>query len=345
MVVKEKKSKCRALRIFNIEVNAFMVHLDIIIVNWNAGGQLRSCIKSIEEADKNGFELGRVAIVDNASSDGSTNDLDELNLPLAVIKNSENRGFGAACNQGAIGSKADYLLFLNPDTLLYKDSLSIPLVFIEQQCNQDVGIVGIQLVDEHGCINRHCARFPSLGIYLAQAIGLNSLPGFRHLKTHMSDWAHDSTKTVDHVIGAFYLIRRPLFEALGGFDERFFVYLEDLDLSRRSRLSGWRSVYLAEAQAFHAAGGTSRQVKAHRLFYSLRSRLMYGFKHFTLWQAWALLGVTLVLEPVSRSVFSLLRGGVQDLRNTLKAYVMLYRGLPDMLRRPQRNPTFTRGKP
>ncbi|MDA3878116.1 MAG: glycosyltransferase, partial [Halothiobacillus sp.] len=136
---------------------------------------------------------------------------------------------------------------------------------------------------------------------------------------------------VDHVIGAFFLMRRSLFDSLNGFDQRFFVYLEDLDLSLRARQAGWRSVYLAEARAFHAEGGTSRQVKAHRLFYSLRSRLLYGFKHFRPWQAWALFGVTLVVEPISRTIFSLLRGGVQDVRNTLRGYSMLYRDLPNIV--------------
>lgn len=198
--------------------------------------------------------------------------------------------------------------------------------------NADVGILGIQLVDEDNHIARSCARFPSLGIFIAQSMGLNRLPGLRHLNTHMSEWSHDKTAMVDHVIGAFYLMRRSLFELLGGFDERFFVYLEDLDVSLRARQAGWRSVYLADAKAFHAGGGASRQVKAKRLFYSLRSRLLYGFKHFTCFRAWLLVGVTLLVEPLTRVVFSLMNGGMADVRNTLKGYGMLLKDFPRILR-------------
>lgn len=302
--------------------------IDVVIVNWNASDQLLECVDSVI---KYGQPLvGKIMVIDNGSTDGSEIAVEGLHN-VTLIRTGTNLGFGKACNQGAALANSEFLLFLNPDARLFEHSLSVPLAFMQQPENADVGIVGIQLVDEHNHIARSCARFPSVGIFLVQALGLNRLPGLRHLSIHMSGWTHDKTELVDHVIGAFYLMRRSLFESLGGFDERFFVYLEDLDLSLRARQAGWRSVYLAEAQAFHAGGGTSRQVKVHRLFYSLRSRLLYGFKHFTHWQAWALVGVTLVLEPVSRSMFSLLRGGVQDVRNTLKAYGMLYQDLPSIL--------------
>ena len=274
-------------------------------------------------------------VVDNASADASltrVEALTDLPFPLHIIRNLANRGFGAACNQGAAPAGSEYLLFLNPDTRLFQHSLSVPLDFMRRPENADVGILGIQLVDEDNHVARSCARFPSLGIFIAQTLGLNRLPGLRHLNTHMSEWPHDKTATVDHVIGAFYLMRRSLFESLGGFDERFFVYLEDLDVSLRARQSGWRTVYLADAKAFHAGGGASRQVKAKRLFYSLRSRLLYGFKHFTGFRAWLLVGVTLLVEPLTRVVFSLMNGGMADVRNTLKGYGMLLQDFPRILR-------------
>ena len=310
------------------------MQLSIIIVNWNAGSQLVKAVASI--AQYHDDLVSSVIIVDNASTDDSLAQVEALqNLPfhLQIVRSTNNRGFGTACNQGAALANGEYLLFLNPDACLFENSLTVPLAFMQQPENADVGIVGIQLVDENSHLARSCARFPSLGIFLAQALGLNRLPGLPHLTQAMTEWSHDTTQYVDQVMGAFFLMRRSLFESLCGFDERFFVYFEEVDLSFRARQAGWRSVYLADVQAFHAGGGTSRQVKAHRLFYSLRSRLLYGFKHFTPWRAWALLGVTLLLEPISRSVFSLLRGGMQDVRNTLKAYGMLYRDIPSILKR------------
>jgi hypothetical protein len=274
-------------------------------------------------------------VVDNASTDASLTHVEaltDLPFPFHIIRNLANRGFGVACNQGAALAGSAYMLFLNPDTRLFQHSLSVPLDFMRRPENADVGILGIQLVDEYNHVARSCARFPSLGIFIAQALGLNRLPGLRHLNTHMSEWPHDKTAVVDHVIGAFYLMRRSLFELLGGFDERFFVYLEDLDVSLRARQAGWRSVYLADAKAFHAGGGASRQVKAYRLFYSLRSRLLYGFKHFTSFRAWLLVGVTLLVEPLTRVLFSLMNGGMADVRNTLKGYGMLLQDFPRILR-------------
>src|SRR5660398_194498 len=109
-----------------------------------------------------------------------------------------------------------------------------------------------------------CARFPCVSGFLAHAVGLDrSFPRLGHF---MAEWDHLANRQVDHVIGAFFLVRRGLFEQLQGFDERFFVYFEDVDFSCRAKQSGWKSYYLADTQAFHAGGGTSNQVKAQRSF-------------------------------------------------------------------------------
>ena len=302
---------------------------DIIIVNWNSGPQLHSCINSIVEF---GLPLvNQIIVVDNGSTDGS--EIDVENLPkVTLIRAGYNRGFAAACNQGADLASADYLLFLNPDTRLFENSLSIPLDFMNDEDNTKAGICGIQLVDESGEVSHSCARFPSLSIFLAQALGLNRLPKLRHLTQAIVEWSHDSTRNVEQVMGSFFLMRRSVFEILGGFDERFFVYFEEVDLSLRACQAGWRSVYLANAQAFHAGGGTSRQVKAHRLFYSLRSRLLYGFKRFSLIKAWFLLLVTLGLEPLTRIIFALVKGELQSVQHTLKGYYLLFMDLPAILR-------------
>jgi len=304
--------------------------LSIVIVNWNAGHQLRDCISSIR--DLHGDVLTRIVVVDNASSDDSLNGIEFLGIPVTIIRNESNFGFAAACNQGAAIATTPYLLFLNPDTRLYENSLDTPLSFMANPENAKIGICGIQLINESGQVDRSCARFPTPLIFLLQSVGLNKLPGLRRFSLHRTDWDHATTRTVDHVIGAFFLVRRSLFEQLQGFDERFFVYLEDLDFSRRAHLNGWQSVYLTRAQAFHAGGGTSKQVKAARLFYSIRSRLLYGFKHFSPAAAWAVLAVTILLEPISRIVFSVVRANWRDAFYTLQGYRMLLQALPSILR-------------
>jgi hypothetical protein len=285
-------------------------------------------MQSIKEYDDE--TIAQVVVIDNASVDGSADVITELldDTPAKVIYNNANRGFARACNQGARTGNAPYLLFLNPDAEIFKHSISRPLQYMEAKANADVGICGVQLVDEAGAVSRTCARFPSLARLSAQALGLNKIPGLKQMGMHMNGWDHGHTSEVDQVIGAFFLIRRNLFEALGGFDERFFVYFEEVDISFRAQALGYKSVYFADAQAFHAGGGTSRQVKAMRLFYSLRSRLLYGFKHFSCWQAWSLVIVTMIIEPFTRLFFCALHRDRKGIIDTLQGYRLLWKDLP-----------------
>jgi GT2 family glycosyltransferase len=308
--------------------------VSVIIVNWNAGDLLRQCIESLI-ANHAGL-VDKVVVIDNGSTDRSIADLRDgvgpLPFALDVVENGRNLGFAAACNVGAALADSEHLLFLNPDARLYTDTLRPAVGFMQDATSANVGVVGVQLIDESGTVSRSCCRFPTLGSYLVHIFALNRLSVFGRMGMRMHDWAHDTTRDVDHVIGAFYLIRRKVFQSLGGFDERFFVYLEDLDLSLRVREQGLRTVFLSHVQAFHAGGGTSSQVKVLRLFYSLRSRLLYGFKHFSGLQAWLLLLLTVTVEPLTRSCLALLQRSVADFRNTWKAHRLLVRDLANIVR-------------
>lgn len=304
--------------------------LDIIIVNWNAGPLLRDCVNSIGSASREGFELGRVVVVDNASTDGSAEGLSSTTLPLTIVRNDNNRGFAAACNQGTQCSRADYFLFLNPDTKLFARSLSHPIAFMEREENQAVGICGIQLVDDRGEVSRSCARFPTAKMFYAKMFGLDMLAPRLFGGHFMEEWDHKDTRKVEQVIGAFFLVRRRLFQQLDGFDERFFVYFEEVDFSLRAKKSGWSSYYLADAQAYHKGGGTSEKIKARRLFYSLRSRILYGYKHFGTAVGTGLLVVTLLVEPLSRLGYGILKRSPASLGQVLRGYAMLYHDLPNI---------------
>ena len=312
--------------------------MDIIIVNWNSGGLLHDCLESINcAADHDSFTLNRVVVVDNASLDGSADELDEFKMPLFIIRNELNRGFAAACNQGAERSGADYLLFLNPDTYLNRGSLAKPIIFMEKEVNRQIGITGIQLLDNNGEIARTCARFPTPGMFFAKMLGLDRVFP-RTFPSHvMSEWDHQASREVEHVMGAFFLIRRFIFEELGGFDEQFFVYLEDLDFSFRARQAGWHCFYLADGKAGHKGGGTSEKVKAMRLFYSLQSRILYGYKHFGWWSATGLMLGTMLLEPWLRVGFAVGTGSLVQVKEAQKAYAMLWRSLLQLIFRKTKN--------
>jgi N-acetylglucosaminyl-diphospho-decaprenol L-rhamnosyltransferase len=306
--------------------------IDIIIVNWNSGEQLRRCIESIVSCNKEGYVLNQIIVVDNASRDESMDKLNVFDLPLSVIANAENRGFAVACNQGARGSEADYMLFLNPDTCLFSDSLHKPLSFMERPENECFGIVGMQLVDSKGKVGRTCARFPTPAMLFSKMLGLNYLFPLRFPVHFMAEWDHEESAEVNHVIGAFFLVRRLLFEKLNGFDERFFVYMEDLDFSLRIHQAGSRSFFLADVQTYHAGGGTSAQIKATRMFYSLRSRILYGYKHFDWFSATLLMAGTLFVEPLSRLALAIGRRSAKEAKETIRGYIMLWRAMPELFR-------------
>lgn len=303
--------------------------IDIVIVNWNAGVQLKECLESVNECKRG--EVARIIVVDNGSTDGSADAVQGLDQ-VEVISLGNNLGFGAACNIGAQAGRSPYILFLNPDTRLEAESLSVPLQFMEEPDNSKVGICGIQLVDDEGSISRSCARYPTLWRLSSSALGLDKLPGLNGTGMAMRNWDHSDTRQVDQVMGAFFFCRRKVFESCGGFDERFFVYFEEVDVARRSKLAGWDTWFLAEAKAFHAGGGTSRQVKVYRLFYSLRSRLLYGFKHFNSWQAWILVVVTSLFEPFTRTIWCLFRGDFVGIKHSWAAYRLLWLSMPHVVR-------------
>src|SRR5260370_622931 len=135
----------------------------------------------------------------------------------------------------------------------------------------------------------------------------------------MLDWNHDERRYVDQVMGACLLIRRSIFEELHGFDERFFMYFEELDLSLRARRKGWRSMFLPDASVFHEGGASSDLIPDTRLFYVLRSRILYAYKHFAWWQALGVTATTLSVEMLGRLAYSAIKFSPAGAALTIKA--------------------------
>jgi len=303
----------------------------IVIVNWNSGTQLATAISSIAKY-LNEFSL-EIVLIDNASTDQSLDIALSIPLPETIrvrtILNSENKGFGFACNQGAMASKGQYILFMNPDAFLVENIK--PLIdFMDESISRKIGICGPSLIDETGNQQRSCARFLSPFKSFIRTFGINLL--YPRFSVSMLDWDHLDARYVDHVIGAFYLIRRELFEALNGFDEDFFVYYEDIDLSLRANNLGWKSFYFSDVTVFHKGGGISSQVKAQRLFYSLRSELIYLKKHFGFWRTLIPFLAIMFIEPLSRSILSLARFSFLELKELFQAYKLLCKWLIQNLR-------------
>ena len=309
--------------------------VQVVIVNWNSGRQLAECLESFAAVASDRVATTRITVVDNASTDGSCGGLPS-SLPLTVIRNRENRGFAAACNQGAAGSDADFLLFLNPDTQLSPGALERPVQFLQSDANGTVGIVGIQLLDADGHVARNTARMPTPWSMLGNTLGVDRLMPSLFPPHFVSEWAHDETRAVDQVMGAFMFVRRSLFEALGGFDERFFVYFEDLDFARRARTRGFSSVYLATAQAFHRGQGTTASAIDKRTYQFCRSRILFALKYFSAASAFLVIVATLLIEPFARALAALVSRRSGTVMEVARAFAMLWSELPAILRLARR---------
>ena len=243
-------------------------------------------------------------VVDNGSTDDSLAGVRDLSLPLQVVQNAHNRGFAAACNQGARAGHADLLLFLNPDTRLLPETLDLSVAFMADPRNSGIGICGGQMLDDDGARDVSCWRFPTLSMFITMSTGLAHVYPRWFPKQRLAPEETNRSGVVDQVIGAYFLIRRSLFEALDGFDERFFLYLEDLDLAYRARRLGYPSYFLAHVPVHHKGRVSSEQVRGERLFYLLRSRTEYARKHWPPWQVVLLSAVQLVVELPVRAIVS-----------------------------------------
>lgn len=286
---------------------------------------LKECLKSIDSYKSNYDIISCVYVVDNDSSDDSIEILNTMgldNVNVELVANGTNRGFGAACNQGAALGASDHLLFLNPDTRLFPDSLRGPMVFMNQ--NPEVGVCGIQLIDENGDVARNTARFPTPFRIVGRSVGLDRIAP-RLCPPHMMlEWDHQDTRRVDQVMGAFFWVRRADFESVGGFDEDYFVYFEEVDLAKRLIARGLSSMFLAESQAYHKGCGTTASIKSTRMLYSMNSRLVYAKKHFGPVGFASAYVATMFIEPCVRMASQLFRRDTQSIREIAAAYRQLW---------------------
>jgi N-acetylglucosaminyl-diphospho-decaprenol L-rhamnosyltransferase len=297
--------------------------IHIVIVNWNTGDYLGHCLQSIALANSDNVNLARVTVVDNASTDESASRIDDLALPLEVVHNPRNIGFAAACNQGAAGSEADYLLFLNPDTRLFPETLAVVTRFMDGEQAADIGICGAQVIDPAGGPAISCARFPTLSIAFGKMTRLcHVLPGV-FPSHHLTAAETSRSRLVDQVIGAFFFVRRALFTRLHGFDTSYFLYYEEVDLTRRALRLGFRSYFLKEARVLHAGSVSAGQVRDLRLYHSLRSRHLYARRNWPRWQAVLLACLTLAVELPARLTMAFLRRSRSELSATVSAYRIL----------------------
>ncbi len=253
--------------------------LSIIIVNYNVKYFLEQCLFSLRKACK-GIE-SEVIVIDNRSSDGSLEYLKPKFPEVHFIKKEENLGFAKACNTGLKQSRGEYVLFLNPDTLVPEDCFSACFSFFEQ--HDDCGAIGVKMVDGSGHFLKESKRsFPSPFTSFYKLTGLSRLfPRSRLFsRYHLGHLDDSQNHEVDVLAGAFMMIRKEVLEQTGGFDEVFFMYGEDVDLSYRIQKAGYKNYYLAETSIIHFKGESTRRGSLNyvRMFYKAMS--LFVHKHY-----------------------------------------------------------------
>jgi GT2 family glycosyltransferase len=253
---------------------ADLSQLSIIIVSWNVRELLRACLASLPcEAE--------TIVVDNASSDGSA-EMVRRDFPhVRLLANAENRGFTGGNNDGLRLATKPWVLFLNPDTVVQDDAL--PLLVAHLQAHPDVGVVGPQLRYGDGSLQSSCRRFPTLATALFESTPLAwHWPAERNpwaRRYHMTDTLAGGVQEVDWLVGAALLTRHDVLAQVGGFDEEYFMYSEELDWQRRVKQVGWKIVYLPDAIITHYEGKSSEQAAAARHIRFNRSKVRYFRKH------------------------------------------------------------------
>ena len=217
--------------------------------------------------------------MDNASTDGSLEMVRSRFPEVRLIVNDSNEGFSRANNQGWAVSNGRYVLFLNPDTEVLGDALTVMVRCLE--AHDSVAAVGPQLLHPGGEVQSSRRRFPSFATALFESTPLErcwpSNPWVRRYR--MVDTPDDIDQEVDWVVGACLLTRRAVLDDTGGFDEGFFMYSEEMDLCRRVRAAGGQVVFLPEAKVLHHEGKSSEQAVSTRDIRFETSKVLYFRRH------------------------------------------------------------------
>jgi GT2 family glycosyltransferase len=241
--------------------------LSIVIVSFNCREHLLRCLESLRvEAAHVSCE---VIVVDNASHDGTVDSLRAQHPEVHLIASPRNRGFAWASNRGIERARGDFLLLLNPDTMVPPHALARAVRALESR--PEVGMLGCKLVRPDGTLDQACKRgFPTPLSSLYYFTGASRLaphsPRFaQYVAGHVDA---NETARVDAVNGAFMLVRRPAVDAVGLLDERYWLYMEDLDWCYRFREHGWSVLYWPEVEVVHAKGGSSGHPRRWRANYA-----------------------------------------------------------------------------
>jgi len=244
-----------------------------VVVSYNSAVYLPDCLRSLRSEG-----VTEVVVVDNASSDGSPEVVRTADAGVTVVETGVNLGFGSGANRGVAVTGSDYVLILNPDTVVEPGTVKALTAALDR--DDGLAVVGPRIENLDGTLYPSVRRFPNLTVAFGHAfIGLVWPANPYTRRYRMLDWDHDRpADDVDWVGGACLLVRRSAFDLVAGFDEAYFMYVEDVDLCWRLGRAGWRIGYDPGGRVVHALGGSSRLMPYRMIAEHHRSLLRFVSK-------------------------------------------------------------------
>jgi N-acetylglucosaminyl-diphospho-decaprenol L-rhamnosyltransferase len=242
----------------------FVSPIAVAIVSYNTREHLRACLESVAPE-----RPAETVVVDNGSTDGSVEMVRE-EYPEVELIEAENHGYGAGANRAFAATTAPYVLLLNTDTVLRPGALQALADHLA--AHHRAGIVGPRLLNPDGSLQRSCAPFPYPLSKLARWLPVGR-------RTYLPTWSHDAPRVVPYVLGAALALRREAIDAIGGFDERFFMYFEETDLALRLSRHGWETHFTPAAEVAHEGSASTRQLSAPMLLELYRSMTRFYELH------------------------------------------------------------------
>ena len=252
--------------------------ISIIIVSWNTRELLEKCLNSIIKNPL--YHLTEIFVVDNNSSDASAEMVKEKFSTVKLITSDKNLGFAKANNLALKKATGEYILILNPDTEIFTDTLQQSIEFM--QGNPQCGIMGCKMLFDNNKLQPSVRRFPNFWpIFLMFIKAPKILKNIKAINNYMAtDFNYEKEQEVDQIMGAYMFTRKEVIDKIGYFDERFFIWFEEVDLCLRNKKSGWKTMYNPEVTIIHHGGKSFSQQKFitnQKLFF--KSAMKYFLKN------------------------------------------------------------------
>lgn len=259
--------------------------ISILIVNYNTCRLTLDCLRSVYDS-KTSYSY-EIIVADNASSDESVQQIKENYPKVSLIVNQENLGFAKANNQAMEIAVGRYILLLNSDTIVQPDSLQTMVDFMDKHTK--VGASGCKVILPDGSLDKACRRgFPTPSASFYYAFGFSKLfPTIRRFNQYQLGYLDpNESYAIDCLVGAFILVRRATLQQVGGLDEAFFMYGEDIDWCYRIKQMGWDIWYHPATYIIHYKGASSRRKPVKIIYEFHRSMWIFHRKHYVKQYSW-----------------------------------------------------------